>query len=225
MQPMSPYREDGAREPSDGLTPGEREARERRASRQRVIALAAGVPLALVFVAFVLGVLLELRRSSATAEETAARAARSSEQAAVDATSNDAAGARRTSHGPAFGTVEDYCAGREACPTYSEDWAHLRDGREPQTWCVVGNRAGTCNRVETGTCGALHYVKVHTDPTCGGSTRYFDDTGKMVGVVLVAPNHEISPDGGFHDPIRESTYGHVPECELAPSESLCVKPL
>jgi len=217
---MSPYREDGAREPSDGITPGEREARERRVSRRRAITIAVSVPLALVAVAALVGLLLD-----ATSHAPPVKAAASAELAAdppgADADADDAA-PHLPGHGRAWGTVGDYCY--EGCPTYAEAWANVQQGREPATWCVTGNRAGPCNKVETGTCGALRYVKVGVDPVCGGSTQYFDEAGTMVAVMATVPGHTRAPDGAWHDPIGERTYGHVPSCELVPSESACVKP-
>jgi len=220
---MSPYREDGAREPDGGLTPEEREARDRRAARRRLVAIGIGVPLTLVSIAVILGALID--RFAPPAPLASSSSSSSSSQTAgppdalvpLDGDPDDAPVRARIA-----GTVEESCY--DGCPTYAEAWANVREGREPDKWCVVGDRSGTCTQVETGTCGRLRYVKIAIDPICGGGTRYFDDTGTLIGVVSFSPSHELAPDGAIHDPIRERIYGHVPDCELVASDRACVKP-
>jgi hypothetical protein len=217
---MSPYRENEGREPVDGLAPGERIARERRASRRRAITVAAGVPLALLLLAGLVGWLLDL--TSPTAPKAGKAAPTALGESATDGATDEADAAQPRAHGPPWGTVTAYCY-YERCPTYAEAWANVREGRDPSSWCIVGNRAGPCTQVETGTCGAFRYVKVDVDATCGGSTRYFDDAGALIGVEDFAPSHERT-DGGWRDPVRARTYGHIPDCDLVPTESACVKP-
>jgi hypothetical protein len=211
---MTPYRKP-PEPPLEPLTDAERERLDARARRRRTIALAFGVPGALIGIALVVGLLVDASSASSS------RAPDSAPGASASATPADPE-AHPRARPPAWGTVEDLS--EEQRLPYDETWARLESGREPATWCVVGNRAGPCNRIETGTCGTRRYVKVAVDPVCGGSTSYFDETGKMVGVAATWPTHDRAPDGAFHDPLFERTYGHVPDCELVPTASLCVPP-
>jgi hypothetical protein len=215
---MSPYREDAGKEPSDGVTPGQRQEEERRAARRRALVIALGVPLVLAVAVLVVGALLDrvpAPPSKASRDDAEPAASASAASLGVDASPGIAA----------RGEAAAYCEALGSGCTYAEAWASTRAGREPPTWCVSATRRAPCTHVETGTCGAFRYVKVETDPGCGGSTRYFDATGTLLGVMLLAPNHERDPDGGWSDPIRASTYGHVPRCEHVASETLCATPV
>ena len=215
---MSPYREDAGKEPSDGVTPGQLQEQERRAARRRALLIALGVPLVLVVAVLVVGTLLDRAQvPPSKASNDGPEPASSASAEGLDVDASPAIAAR--------GTAADYCEGLGSGCTYAEAWASTRAGREPPTWCVSATRRGPCTHVETGTCGAFRYVKVEIDPGCGGSTRYFDATGRLFGVMLVAPNHERDDEGGWSDPIRPSTYGHVPRCEHVATETLCVPPV
>lgn len=179
--------------------------------------MAVGAPFGLVLVAVIVGVAIDLSEDASPRAGVVPSAPTALVDRPPEAEAPDAAARPRLA-----GSVTDYCSRFPtlACPTYAEAWEGLRRGQH--TWCVVGDRAGACDRVETGTCGARRYVRLAVDPICGGVTSYFDAEGTMVGVVDVAPSHEVRADGkGYADPIRASAWGHVPECDHVATESTC----